>query len=414
MSDPRSLLERESRRFIQQVGAFERLVRRRNRKRRNQRIAAGVVGIAVFVAAVWIVTSGLSFDRTQTPAVPGPTETGPAETGPAYHGPTFTLGPVTPKDIAVGDAFSQAWLEGDGEALAAMFTPEGTFDGFQPAIFPALHDWFRAGGWTFQGWGCAIHGWGPKRGVVGCGFTYENDLTRALGLRPQGSEDPQDPPANGFTLSLSIDAGRIETAWFGGGGDTVDNMFGSPDPGTRLFGDVWNMFIEWISSRYPEDFDRMYDPNYGYPINGYPILDPASIRLWERHTDEFVASPQALTDSFTEWMASQSFEVRARRICLTATDEFWAMKRADNLGGRAFSSALADVSEETLAELRALPLESEYDREKMDAFVPLAQRWIELFRQAAGLDAVPFPKWKDLQISMDTLIDGCLITGLRG
>jgi hypothetical protein len=82
MSDPRSLLERESRRFIQPDGAFERLVRRRDRKRRNQRIAAGVVGIAVFVAAVWIVTSGLSFDRSETPAVPGPAETGPAETAP--------------------------------------------------------------------------------------------------------------------------------------------------------------------------------------------------------------------------------------------------------------------------------------------------------------------------------------------
>ena len=74
MSDPRSLLERESRRFIQPDGAFERLVRRRNRKRRNQRITAGVVGIAVFVAAIWTVTSGLSFDRTQQPAIqPTPT-----------------------------------------------------------------------------------------------------------------------------------------------------------------------------------------------------------------------------------------------------------------------------------------------------------------------------------------------------
>ena len=33
------------------------------RRSRNQRIAAGVVGIAVFVAAVWIVTSGLSLDH---------------------------------------------------------------------------------------------------------------------------------------------------------------------------------------------------------------------------------------------------------------------------------------------------------------------------------------------------------------
>jgi hypothetical protein len=48
MSDPRSVLERESRRFIQAEGAFERLQRRRDRKRRNQRVAAGVLGIAVF------------------------------------------------------------------------------------------------------------------------------------------------------------------------------------------------------------------------------------------------------------------------------------------------------------------------------------------------------------------------------
>lgn len=80
MPDPRSLLEHESRRFIQADQAFERLVRRRDRKRRNQRITAGVVGIVVFAAAVLIVTTVGSFDRTQTPVVPG--GTGPTETGP--------------------------------------------------------------------------------------------------------------------------------------------------------------------------------------------------------------------------------------------------------------------------------------------------------------------------------------------
>jgi Tol biopolymer transport system component len=39
------------------------MLRRRDRKSRYQRIAAGAVGIAVFVAAVWMVTGGL-FDRT--------------------------------------------------------------------------------------------------------------------------------------------------------------------------------------------------------------------------------------------------------------------------------------------------------------------------------------------------------------
>ena len=90
MSDPRSLLERESRRFIQQDGAFERLARRRDRKRRNQRIRAGLVGIVVFVAAVWIVTSVGSLDRTQTPADPGGAETGPAVTEPTETAPAET------------------------------------------------------------------------------------------------------------------------------------------------------------------------------------------------------------------------------------------------------------------------------------------------------------------------------------
>ena len=60
-------------------GRFDDLLRRRDRKRRNQRITAGVVGIAMFVAAVWIVTSS-PFDRTQTPAIPGGSETGPTQT----------------------------------------------------------------------------------------------------------------------------------------------------------------------------------------------------------------------------------------------------------------------------------------------------------------------------------------------
>ncbi|HJS26174.1 MAG TPA: transglutaminaseTgpA domain-containing protein [Actinomycetota bacterium] len=77
MSDPRSLLERESRRFTQPDGAFERLVERRDRRRRNQRIAAGVVGIAVFVAAVSIVWGVGSPGRTETPAGPGGAGTDP-------------------------------------------------------------------------------------------------------------------------------------------------------------------------------------------------------------------------------------------------------------------------------------------------------------------------------------------------
>jgi hypothetical protein len=60
--------------------AYERLVERRDRKRRNQRITAGVVGIAVFVAAVWIVTSGLLLDRSDSSVVPAGDGTAPGVT----------------------------------------------------------------------------------------------------------------------------------------------------------------------------------------------------------------------------------------------------------------------------------------------------------------------------------------------
>jgi dipeptidyl aminopeptidase/acylaminoacyl peptidase len=80
--DERELVERAVRALVREEPSFDNLIKRRQRKRRNQRIAAGVVGIAVFVAAVWIVTTGLSFDRTQQPAIqPTPTPTA----FPGYH-----------------------------------------------------------------------------------------------------------------------------------------------------------------------------------------------------------------------------------------------------------------------------------------------------------------------------------------
>ena len=77
MSATKELLERVGERFTFPDDALVRLQGRRRRRRRNQRIAAGAVGIAVFAAAIWIVTTGGPFDRTQTPAAPGPVETGP-------------------------------------------------------------------------------------------------------------------------------------------------------------------------------------------------------------------------------------------------------------------------------------------------------------------------------------------------
>jgi hypothetical protein len=78
VNEYRSVLERAGSNFPPLDLEHESIVRGRDRKRRNQRIAAGLVGIAVFVAAIWIVTTGGAFDRA-TPTVPG-SKTGPAQT----------------------------------------------------------------------------------------------------------------------------------------------------------------------------------------------------------------------------------------------------------------------------------------------------------------------------------------------
>ena len=87
MIDEREIVRVAVERLAPPEPAYERLVERRDRKRRNQRIAAGVVGIAVFVAAVWIVTSVGRSIALQTPVVPGGAGTGQTETGPAVTGP---------------------------------------------------------------------------------------------------------------------------------------------------------------------------------------------------------------------------------------------------------------------------------------------------------------------------------------
>jgi Tol biopolymer transport system component len=92
-NSPDPTLERIARRIPVPQPASERLLRRRDRQRRTQRIASGVVGIAVFVAAILVVTTGLPFDRTQTDVAPAGAGAGTKGTE-----PTEAIGPVPETD----------------------------------------------------------------------------------------------------------------------------------------------------------------------------------------------------------------------------------------------------------------------------------------------------------------------------
>jgi len=181
----------------------------------------------------------------------------------------------------------------------------------------------------------------------------------------------------------------------------VSNLFRSPDrERENLFGPVWDTFIAWIASIHSEDFGLMYDP-----VAGYPLLDPTSIELWQPYTDEFV-------DSEVLRSLAESFEFQARRICKNATDAFWATVRAGHLRGPEFYAALADASEERLAALLAIPLETEADRATMRGFTQFSEDLTELFRdQAAGKPGEAFvggpPERVVIENQLNLAIPGC-------
>ena len=72
MNDTRRLIERVGERAPFPEDAFGRMLRRRDRKRRNQRLAAAGVGVAVFVAMIAFLLSENPFGRSLKPAVPTP------------------------------------------------------------------------------------------------------------------------------------------------------------------------------------------------------------------------------------------------------------------------------------------------------------------------------------------------------
>jgi hypothetical protein len=149
MTDYRNVLERDLARVGPAPFGFDDVARRRDRKRRNQRIAAGIVGIAAFVAAVLIMTSVGSLDRSETSVVPGGDVTGPTETGPTVPPETERVGfiglppegaaPSTPErgelvleffgDPPPSDMYTNMWMYADGRLIWRQFPANVPYDG---------------------------------------------------------------------------------------------------------------------------------------------------------------------------------------------------------------------------------------------------------------------------------------------
>jgi hypothetical protein len=279
MIDERELLEQAVRRFEPEPGLTERIYRRRDRKRRNQRIAAGVVGIAVFVAAVWIVTAAGSFDRTTTPA-DKPTEKPAGKTAEDVASDFLYETAFFDTDLAVRHlvndaAVSGLGLDGIGEFRRWLSFHEAT--GFQ--VIPTS---------------CEETGSSGLGTYVRCTFDFHGIRSEAIGRGPYSGSYFDILVADhiaeyGKILDVSA---RLDIAKFG------------PQ--------MWDPFAEWVSATYPEDAAVMYNDR----LTDYR-LTPRSIQLWERHTREYVETRSTETGpaETAPPLASGAPDVVRQRTC---------------------------------------------------------------------------------------------------
>jgi Tol biopolymer transport system component len=111
MIEDRDLFDRAVQRFAPADGSFERLVTRRDRKRRNKRIAAGIVGILVAFVGIGAALRAIDADRGM-PVAPGPSVPRHAENGDIAFG-TYP---------GNGDGLRSIGVEGGSDALLVPCT----------------------------------------------------------------------------------------------------------------------------------------------------------------------------------------------------------------------------------------------------------------------------------------------------
>jgi hypothetical protein len=262
VNEYRSVLELAGSNFAPLDLELESILRRRDRRRRSQRIAAGVVGIAVFVAAVWIVTSGGPSDPTQRPA-----------NEPSRVNSTDAAEDVVRGFIAAFGAFdpeaAMTYVADDAD-LRGLIEPGAPANEKGLSLMLALYDAQRV---QLTITSCQAAPFGSGTSVV-CGFDFHAIASDVLGLGP----------FTGSTYVFTVRDGEIVEA--------------APNPNLKQFKSQMRApFAEWVAATYPMDFPVMYntgsipqDPKGFRQVRGRPTEE--SMRLWRLRIPEYVKAVQ--------------------------------------------------------------------------------------------------------------------------
>jgi hypothetical protein len=170
--------------------------------------------------------------------------------------------PATPVDVA--DAYMAAVNDRDFEAVTALFGPGIDTSLIEEKVGFEWWDFRAAAGEQFLSQGCHEVSNGDGGVLVDCGWTFDNAVMRVLGLEPATGQ-----------VSLLIADGHVKSL--------VDSSWSD---GGRY--EARATFNAWLEDNHPNDVATMMEL-----IDSEPLLNSASIALWQQYTDEFVAEMEA-------------------------------------------------------------------------------------------------------------------------
>jgi Tol biopolymer transport system component len=125
------LLDRESRTVERELGGFDRLLRRRDRRQRNRRLGAGALALAVTVLATAVFLRAYRSEPTPANPSPSPTPVGAALAypldGDIYVADGDGSNPVRIADGSSGSPCGEYWAEGP------IWSPDGMYLAYRHA-----------------------------------------------------------------------------------------------------------------------------------------------------------------------------------------------------------------------------------------------------------------------------------------
>jgi hypothetical protein len=251
MTDVGSLVREEMERAGAPSYSFEDVDRLRDRRHRRQRIAAGAVGIAVFAAAILLVTSDLTVPDVQpTSNVEAEAEAvarGFVDAYAAFDAQQAMTYLAQDADLGLVETSQQLPLE---EALSSMLSLA------------------RAVGLERSVSSCVTAPFGSDTSVV-CDFVFHALGSDQIGRGPYGG-----------SYVFTVHDGLIIRA------DVTPNTW------TRFDRQMLEPFVDWVRSTYPEDAGVMFVDATLEARMMEARMSPESIRLWEQHTRDYVEAVQ--------------------------------------------------------------------------------------------------------------------------